>query len=160
MKKLLFALIGLLLAVPALSGIAGAGDFYPGERVNRQSGWHVPFPAPSTNQALDPGFTADWVRICIQSTTGQVVYIREGKTLAEATTDNTGAVTAAFFASGDTGNIEGRAYVIGNTITANNEPVCETIPWRVDGLVLHTPNTGTVSADVVFFDTFFPDGRW
>ena len=146
MRKAALAL-GLLLVT-----VAGAAEaFYPGERVDRVWGQLITF--SSTNHALAPNFEAEWVQICLHNPTQEVVYIREGKTLAEATTSDTGSVTSANFIAGVSGSYPLRAYVLGSDVQLTNGRECDMLPWKVDGLVLHAAATGTASVDVNFYDT-------
>ncbi len=148
MKKLVVLLgAAILLASPVLaqdfptnSDNRGQIDNPSAFRVNRAFGEHfgLDSAADATRNAVDFGFEADYVEICLEDDASRA-YFRFGTTLPA------NATSSSNFINGVTGSLSGQAVPIfgGGDGT---DVKCISGPFATNGLVFHSP--GTASIDV------------
>lgn len=147
MKKLVVLLGAILLASPVLaqdfptnSDNRGQIDNPSAFRVNRAFGEYIGLAqvADATHSAVDFGFEADYVQICMEDDSARS-YIRFGTTLP------TNATSSANFISGVTGSLRGQAMPLfgsGDGTDVN----CIAGPFATNGVIIHS--AGNASVDV------------
>ena len=161
-------LVALALALgvsPWLIKPATAGDVFHGEKIVLMSGEQLFVSSSATTDSFDFGFTADYVRVCLEAdSSAEGALLRFGHTVDDSTPAfgpamnmTILATTEAIFRAGSSNVLEGRAIRLMNT-GDGSDTSCFTEPWRTNGITVAfndiiMGSVGTASVDVWAYQT-------
>lgn len=158
MRKLLFAIIGILFALPAFAQNFNVQD------VNRFTGAVLEpgITSHTTYDSVDFGFRSKYVRLCLRADSA-TTYIRFGNAtttsqdaLATSAAGNRMTVpvsTSDSFINGVSGVMDNNALPFASPSSADTlrpAPTCVTQPWQTNGIVIHIVS-GQATMDVWAF---------